>query len=401
MRLTMTAIVAALMVSVTGGAVIAADQPGVTATEIKIGAVYPFSGPASGLGATGKGVAAYIQAINDRGGVNDRKINYITLDDGYSPPKTVEQVRRLVESDEVSFLFGQLGTPGNSAVAKYLRAKSVPSLAIFSGSSKFADVKEFPLTTTGLVNYDIEGKIYAKFLDRSIPSGKYAILFQNDDVGKDYVAAFRSYFKSDFDKRVIALGYEVTEPTVESQVVKLKSSGADALFIAGTPKFAAQAIRKSREIGWKAPIVINYPSSSVANTLAPAGLENSIGVVVGTITKDPSDPKWKDDEGVKAYRKFFDTYLPGADYRNTSYLTGYMTGMILEQILKQCGDDFSRKNIVAQAKAVKDLVIPMAFPGVLVNTSSTNNNLWSQLQMQRWAGENWEQFGGVLDANSE
>jgi branched-chain amino acid transport system substrate-binding protein len=379
----------------------AADAPGVTPTEIKIGGVFPFSGPASSIGLVGRGTLAYVQSINDNGGIQGRKINYIALDDAYSPPKAVEHARRLVESDEVAFMFGQLGTPGNSAVAKYLAAKGVPTLAIVTGSSKFTNVKDYPLTTTGLVSYDTEGKIYAKYLGRTLPTAKYAILFQNDDLGKDYVNAFRTFLGADFDKRVVTAAYDVTEPTVDSQVVTLKSSGAEALFIAGTPKFAAQAIRKAAEIGWKATILINFPSSSVAGTLKPAGLENSMGVIVGTPNKDPNDPKWQEDAGVKAYRAFFEKYLTGADITNTSYLTGYQQGMVLEQILKQCGNDLSRANILKQAKSLNDLVLPTALPGIRINTSAGNNQVWTQMQLQRWNGTSWDQFGEVLDAGLE
>src|SRR4030088_883643 len=379
----------------------AADAPGVTPTEIKIGSVFPFSGPASSIGLVGKGVVAYVQSINDRGGINGRKINYIAMDDAYSPPKAVEHARKLVESDEVSFIFGQLGTPGNSATAKYLKGKGVPSIAIVSGSSKFTDVAEYPLTTTGLVSYQTEGRIYAKFLDRALPGAKYAILFQNDDLGKDYVNAFKSFLKGEFEKRVVTAGYEVTEPTVDSQVVNLKSSGAEALFIAGTPKFAAQAIRKAAEIGWKPTVIVDFPSSSIAGTLKPAGLDKSVGVIVGTTNKDPTDPRWNDDEGIKAYRAFFEKYLPGADISNTSYLTGYQQGILLEQILKQCGDDLSRANIAAQAKSLRDVVLPTALPGIKINTSATSNMVWNQMQLQRWNGTSWDQIGEVLDAASE
>jgi branched-chain amino acid transport system substrate-binding protein len=378
-----------------------ADAPGVTPTEIKIGGVFPFSGPASSIGLVGKGVLAYVQSINDRGGINGRKIIYIALDDAYSPPKAVEHVRRLIESDEVAFIFSQLGTPGNSAASKYLAAKGVPTIAIVTGSSKFTNVKDYPLTTTGLVSYDTEGKIYAKYLTRTLPTAKYAILYQNDDLGKDYVNAFKAALGADFDKRVVTAAYEVTEPTVDSQVVTLKSSGAEALFVAGTPKFAAQAIRRAAEIGWKPTLLINFPSSSVAGTLKPAGLENSIGVIVGTPNKDPNDPKWTDDEGVKDYRAFFAKYLAGADITNTSYLTGYQQGMVLEQILKQCGGDLSRANIAAQAKSLRDFVLPTALPGIRINTSPTSNMVWTQMQLQRWNGASWDQFGEVLDAASE
>jgi ABC-type branched-subunit amino acid transport system substrate-binding protein len=375
----------------------AADAPGVTATEIKIGGVFPFSGPASSIGLVGKGVLAYVQSVNERGGINGRKINYIAMDDAYSPPKAVEHVRKLVESDEVAFIFSQLGTPGNTASAKYLVLKGVPTISIISGSNKFTSVPDFPLTTTGLVSFDTEGKIYAKYLSKALPNARYAILYQNDDLGKDYVNAFKAFLKSDFDKRVVTAAYEISDPTIDSQVVSLKSSGAEALLVAGTPKFSAQAIRKVAEIGWKPTLIVNFPSSSVSATLKPAGLDNAVGVIVGTFIKDPTDSKWNDDAGMKIYRAFFAKYLVGSD----NYLTGYQQGMILEQILKQCGNDLSRENIVKQAKSLKDLVLPTAMPGISINTSATNNMIWMQLQLQRWSGTNWEQFGEVLDIKSE
>jgi ABC-type branched-subunit amino acid transport system substrate-binding protein len=303
--------------------VFAGNTPGVTATEIKIGGVFPFSGPASSIGLVGKGVLAYVQSINDRGGINGRKINYIVYDDAYSPPKAVEHVRKLVESDEVAFIFSQLGTPGNTASAKYLALKSVPSIALVSGSNKFTNVAEFPLSTTGLVSFDTEGRIYAKYLTQALPNAKYAILYQNDDLGKDYIKAFKTFLKSDFDKKVVTAGYEVTDPTVDSQVVTLRSSGAEALLVAGTPKFSAQAIRKVAEIGWKPTLIVNFPSSSVSATLKPAGFENAVGVIVGTFIKDPTDSKWDDDAGMKGFRAFFAKYLSGADIGDTNYLTGY------------------------------------------------------------------------------
>ena len=390
----------ALMLALSAPA-FAADAPGVTATEIKIGGVFPFSGPASSIGLVGKGVLAYVQSINDRGGINGRKINYIAMDDAYSPPKAVEHVRKLVESDEVAFIFSQLGTPGNTASAKYLALKGVPTIAIVSGSNKFTNVADYPLTTTGLVSFDTEGKIYAKYLSKALPNAKYAILYQNDDLGKDYVNAFKAFLKNDFDKKVVTAAYEITDPTVDSQVVTLKSSGAEALLVAGTPKFSAQAIRKVAEIGWKPTLIVNFPSSSVSATLKPAGLDNAVGVIVGTFNKDPTDSKWNGDEGVQAYKAFFAKYLSGADFENTSYLTGYMQGMILEAILKQCGNDLSRKNIVKQAKSLSRVVLPTAFPGIEVNTSGSSNMIWSQMQLQRWSGSSWEPFGGVLDASSE
>ena len=394
-------ILAAALSLVAGQVAVAADTPGVTATEIKIGGVFPFSGPASSLGLVGRGLIAYIQSLNDRGGINGRKINYITYDDGYSPPKTVEHVRKLVESDEVAFMYGQLGTAGISATAKYLRTKGVPSIAIISGSAKFTNVSDYPLITTGLVSYDTEGKIYAKYLTKALQNAKYAILYQNDDLGKDYVNAFKSYLGKNFDSKVVSASYEVSEPTIDSQVTNLKSSGAEALVIAGTPKFAAQAIRQAYLIGWKATVIVNFPSGSVGGTLAPAGLDKSVGVIVGSTNKDALDESWKSDPGVQAYRAFFDKYLQGADLSNGSYLTGYQQGLVLEQILKQCGDDLSRKNILAQAKSLRDFVVPTALPGVKVNTSETENMIWTQMRLQRWTGSAWEAFGDVLDAKSD
>jgi branched-chain amino acid transport system substrate-binding protein len=379
----------------------AGDTPGITATEIKVGGIFPFSGPASSIGLVGRGILAYVQSVNDRGGINGRKINYIAYDDAYSPPKSVEHARKLVESDEVAFMFSQLGTPGNTATAKYLKSRGVPTIAIVSGSSKFTDVANFPLTTTSLVSFDAEGRIYAKFLTRTLPDAKYAILYQNDDLGKDYVNAFKEFLKSDFDSKVVTASYEVTEPTVDSQVVGLKSSGAGALLVAGTPKFAAQAIRKAHELNWKTLIVLNYPSGSVGATLKPAGLDISTGVVVGTITKDATDSIWDQDEGMKNFRAFVDKYMPGIDIADNNYLFGYTQGMLLEQLIKQCGDDLSRENIVKQAKNFRDVVVPTVQPGIKVNTSDKVNMNFTQMRLQRWTGTHWDLFGEVLDAASE
>ena len=380
---------------------LAADTPGVTPTEIKVGGIFPFSGPASSIGLVGRGVLAYVQSINDRGGINGRKINYIAYDDAYSPPKAVEHARKLVEADEAAFIFSQLGTPGNTATAKYLKSKGVPTIAIVSGSNKFTDVANFPLTTTSLVSFDTEGRIYAKFLNRTLPDAKYAILYQNDDLGKDYVNAFRELLKSDFDRKVVAAAYEISDPTIESQIVNLKSSGAGALLVAGTPKFAAQAIRKAHELGWKPMILLNYPSSSVGATLKPAGLDVSTGVIVGTVTMDPADSQWDQNEGMKNFRTFVDKYMPGVDIADTNYLFGYTQGMLLEQLIKQCGDDLSRENIVKQARSFHDLVLPTVLPGIKINTSNKINMNYTQMRLQRWTGTHWDLFNEVLDASSE
>jgi branched-chain amino acid transport system substrate-binding protein len=390
----------ALLIALAASAT-ASDMPGVTSTEIKVGGIFPFSGPASSIGLVGRGVLAYVQSINDRGGINGRKINYIAYDDAYSPPKTVEHARRLVEADEVAFMFSQLGTPGNTATAKYLKSRGVPTIAIVSGSNKFTDVANFPLTTTSLVSFDTEGKIYAKFLTKTLPSAKYAILYQNDDLGKDYVNAFRELFKRDFDGKVVVAAYEISDPTIESQVVNLKSSGAEALLVAGTPKFAAQAIRKAHELDWKPLIVLNYPSSSVGATLKPAGLDVSTGVVVGTIIMDPTDSQWDDNQGMKDFRAFVDRYMPGIDIADTNYLFGYTQGMLLEQLIKQCGDDLTRENIIRQAKSFRNVVLPTALPGIKINTSDKINMDYTQMRLQRWTGTHWDVFSEVLDATSE
>jgi len=376
-----------------------AETPGITESEIKVGATFPFSGPASPLSNTGKGLIAYVNAVNERGGVNGRKINLVTYDDAYSPPKSVEQTRKLIESDEVAFLFSPLGTPGLSATVKYVNAKKVPHLFVVSGATKFTNFAEFPMTTTGLVSYNTEGRIYAKYISRERPSAKIAILYQNDDLGKDFVIAFKEYFKDDFDKKVVTSPYEVTEPTIDSRIVALKSSGAEALFVAGTPKFAAQAIKKVKEIGWSPLFLINYVSSSVSSTIVPAGPENAVGIVAATVTKDPNDARWADDAGVKWYRSHFEKYLAGADIGDNNYLYGTQQGLILEQVLKQCGNDLSRENIVKQARNLKKLALPTLMPGIVVDTGPDNSMALTQLRLQRWTGSTWEPFGDVLSAD--
>ncbi|HZR88330.1 MAG TPA: ABC transporter substrate-binding protein [Bradyrhizobium sp.] len=380
---------------------LAGDPPGVTATEIRIGGIFPLSGPASSIGLVGRALLAYVQSINDRGGINGRKINYIAYDDAYSPPKAVEHARKLVESDEIAFMFSELGTPGNSATAKYLLSKKVPTIGIVTGSSRFTNVEAYPLTTTSLVSYDTEGKIYAKYLSRTLPYAKYAILYQNDDLGKDYVNAFKAVLKSDFERKVATAAYEISDPTVDSQVVNLKSTGADALLVAGTPKFAAQAIRKAHELGWKPMILLNYPSSSVGATLKPAGLDVATGVMVGSITMDPADAQWDQTEGMRSYRAFVDKYLPGIDLSENNYLFGYTQGMLLERLLKRCGEDLSRDNIVKQARSLRNIGLPTLLPGITINTSDSVNMNYTQLRLQRWTGTQWELISEALDASSE
>jgi branched-chain amino acid transport system substrate-binding protein len=385
-----------------GSFAFAENAPGVTATEIKVGGTFPFSGPVSAVGTVGKGLLAYVSYLNDKGGVGGRKINYIALDDAYSPPKAVEQIRRLVENDEVAFLFSQLGTPSTTATARYLAARKVPSIAILVGANAFAQFRDYPYITTALPSFDTEGRIYAKYLKTVLPpSAKIALLYQNDDLGKGYLNAFKAVFGDEFPRRVVLSSYELSEPTIESHIVNFKSANAEALFIAGTGRFAAQAIRRSNEIGWKPIIIINFPSGSTAGTIVPAGVSNSVGVVTGTFSKDPNDPKWNDDPDMADYRTIFAKYLPGADIADTGYLIGYRQGMLLEQLLRQCGDDLSRENILRQARSFKDLVLPTVLPGIKINTNETNSKVWTQLRLQRWNGSTWELFGEVLDGNSD
>jgi branched-chain amino acid transport system substrate-binding protein len=376
-----------------------AQTPGVTDTEINIGATFPLSGPASAFGNVGRGLAAYVGSLNEKGGINGRKINLIMYDDAYSPPKAVEHTRKLVESDEVAFVFSPLGTQSIGATIKYLNARKVPHLFAISGVSKFANYSEYPMTTTALPSYATEGRIYAKYINKERPNARIAILYQNDDLGKEFLTVFRAQLKDDFDKRVVTSAYEVSEPTIDSHVVKLKATGADVLFVAGTPKFAAQAIKRVHEIEWKPLFVLNLISSSVGAVIEPAGRDKAIGIVAASNTKDPTDPRWNDDAGMKEYHAFFRERLPGSSINDTNYLFGFMQGKILEQVLKQCGNDLSRENIVKQARSLKGLALPTLLPGITVNTDANNSMAYTQLQLRRWTGSSWEHIGDVIGAD--
>lgn len=400
-RTALLAAAAAMLLAKAPTPVMADTMPGVTATEIKVGAVFPFSGPASALGAVGKSLIAYVNYVNEQGGVNGRKINLIALDDAYSPPKAVEQTRKLIESDEVAFMFSTLGTPSNLAIAKYLAAKKIPQAFIVTGATRFTDFKEYPMITTGLPSYDTESRAYARYLAKEMPGAKIAILYQNDDLGKDFIAGFKSELKEAFDTKVVTSSYEVSQPTIDSQIVALKSSGATVMLFAGTPKFAAQAIRKTHESGWKPLFITNLISSSIAAVLQPAGLDISTGVMTATYRKDPDDPKWANDAGVKMYRSFMERYMPGADLADSNYFTGIHQGVVLETVLKQCGNDLSRENILKQTRNIKGLVLPMSLPGIVANTGPTNNKLYTQLNLQRWNGKAWDLVGGLIDDDAK
>jgi len=303
-----------------------------------------------------------------------------------------------VESEEVAFLFSPLGTASISANVKYANAKKVPHLFVLSGANKFTDYAEYPYTTTGLPSYDTEGKAYAKFITEKMPGSRIAILYQNDDLGKDFVSAFRSYMKDDFGKLVVAKSYEATDPTVDSQVVFLKSSGAESFFIAGSPKFTAQALRKTHEIGWSPLTVITNSTTSVAGTLAAAGLDNAKGVVSSTFLKDPMDPIWEHDPAVENYRTFLAKYVPGGDLAETLYIAGVVQGEILEKILQQCGDDLTRENIMKQALNLRNFSPSLALPGSAINTSVNNHQAWTSLQFESFNGKSWVPFGKPVGA---
>jgi branched-chain amino acid transport system substrate-binding protein len=378
----------------------AADMRGVTATEIKIGQTMPYSGPVSAFGALGKGEVGYFKMVNERGGINGRKVNLISLDDGYAPPKTVEQTRRLVESDEVALIFSSIGTAHNTAIAKYLQAKNIPQLFIGSGASKFADLTQYPQATLGVQGpFRYEARLYARYALAKNPNAKFAVISQNDDFGRDYLLGLKDVLGEKYESVVTAATYEIQEPTIDSQIVKLKASGADVFVIAATPKFAAQSIRKAFEIGWKPMTFLSNVAVWVSTVMEPAGLEAGQGILSTAYVKDPDDPAWKDDAGVKGWREFMIKYVPEADLHDTNYVNSYNSAMALEHVLKACGDDLSTENILKQAYAIKDLELPMLLPGIKVNTSPTDHVPVEQMQFMRFSGRTWERFGELQTGN--
>jgi branched-chain amino acid transport system substrate-binding protein len=376
----------------------AAETPGGTATEIKIGNTMPYGGPASAYGSIGKADAAFFQWLNEQGGVAGRRINFISLDDGYSPPRTVEQTRRLVEDEKVAFMFDALGTPTNSAVHRYLNQKKVPQLFVSTGADKWADPQHFPWTIGFLPSYRTEAQIYAKYMLKENPGAKLAVLYQNDDFGKDYVTGLRDILGKDWDKHVVrTTTYEVTDPTIDSQITDLRASGADTLLVAAVPKFAAQAIRKVHDIGWKPMFFMTNVSISVGSVLQPAGPEKAGGLISGLFCKDAVDPAWENDAGMKQYKAFMAKYLPSADISDGLYVWGYSVSYILWKVLEQCGGDFSRENIMKQATNIRNLEVPMLLPGIIVNTSPTDYHTIRALQLARWDGKSWVRFGDVIE----
>jgi len=374
-----------------------AATPGVTATEIKIGHTIPYSGPASAYGVIGKGHTAFWKMINAQGGVNGRKINFLSLDDGYSPPRTVEQVRRLVEQDEVACLFNTLGTPNNSAIQKYVNSKKVPTLFVSTGAEKWGDYKHFPWIMGWQPSYQTEAEIYARYIMKNKPDAKVAILYQNDDFGKDYPAGLKVGFGAQYSKFVIKeLTYEVTDATIDSQAVTLKDSGADVLITAATPKFAAQMIRKIYDIGWKPLHFLTNVSGSVASVINPAGPEKAVGIITSSYGKDPTDPTWKDDKGMNEWRAFMKANIPDGDLADSGYTFSYGVCTTMLQVLKQCEKDLSRENILRQASNLKEMEIPTLLPGVKVSTSPTNYHPIRAMQLSKWDGKTWALFGDVI-----
>jgi branched-chain amino acid transport system substrate-binding protein len=371
--------------------------PGASDTEIKLGQTMPYSGPASAYGTIGKLHTAYFKMLNDAGGVNGRKINLISLDDGYSPPKAVEQVRKLIEQEEVLALFQTLGTPSNVAIQKYVNAKKVPHLLLSTGASRWADPKEFPWTLGFNLSYQAEGAIYAKYLMKNKPNAKIAILYQNDDFGKDLLKGVKDALGPKGAKMVVAEAtYEVTDPTVDSQILTLQGSGADTFINITTPKFSAQAIRKAYDSGWKPLHFANNVGASVGSVLTPAGLDKSIGLLTVAYYKDPNDPQWKDDPAMLEWRAFMGRYYREGDPKDASNLYAYITAQTMVQILKQCGNDLTRENVMKQATSLKNLKLPLLLPGMSMSTSATDYVLIKQAQLAKFTGKQWELFGDLI-----
>jgi branched-chain amino acid transport system substrate-binding protein len=381
----------------TSGVAMAENAPGVTATEIKIGQTMPYSGPASAYAVIGKADAAYFRMINEQGGVNGRKIVLLSEDDGYNPAKAVEATRKLVESDHVAFIFDSLGTPSNTAIQKYLNDRKIPQILLATGADKWGNYKDFPWTMGYQPSYRTEAQIYAKYILKIRPNAKVAVLYQNDDFGKDYIAGLKDVLGSRYEQMVVKeASYAVTDTTLDTQVITLQASGADTLVTAATPKFAAQVIRKVYSLGWKPTHFLTNVSASISTVIEPAGLEKSIGIISASFQKDPIDPSFKDDADMNQWRDFMRHYMPEADPNDANYVTGYSVSRILVQVLKQCGNDLSRENIIRQAANLKDLSVPTLLPGIKVNTGPMNYHPLRQLQLIRWDGRIWVRFGDVI-----
>ena len=372
--------------------------PGVTATELKIGNTMPYSGPASSYGAIGKTETAYFKMMNDQGGIAGRKINFISLDDGYLPPRTVEDIRRLVEEEQVDFVFQTLGTPTNSAIERYLNQHKVPHLFVATGADKWGNYKQFPWTIGLQPSYRTEAQIYAKYILAQNKQPKIAFLYQNDDFGKDYLTGVRDTLGNDWDKLVVkTASYEATDPTVNSQLTSLQSSGADVLIVAAAPKTAAQAIRGVHELNWKPMFFMTNVSISAGSVMQPAGAENGIGIVTSGYLKDNTDSAWANDAGMNEWRGFMAKNMPGADLTDNNYVYGYLASKVIHHVLEACNGDFSRGNVMKQATSIQPMEVPVLLPGIKVTTSPTNYHPIQAMQLQKWNGKTWERFGEVIE----
>lgn len=374
-------------------------DPGASDTEIKVGNIMPYSGPASAYGIIGRTEAAYFKMINAQGGINGRKINFISYDDSYSPPKAVEQARKLVEGDDVLLIFNSLGTPSNSAIHKYMNAKKVPQLFVATGATKWNDPQNFPWTMGWQPSYQSEARIYAKYLLKEKPDAKIGVLYQNDDYGKDYLKGLKDGLGAKASSMIVAEeSYETTEPSIDDHIVKLKLSGADVFMNITTPKFAAQAIKKVAELDWKPLHILNNVSASVGSVIRPAGYENSQDVISASYIKDVSDPQWMDDAGMKQFLAFMASEYPDGDKLDGGTIVGYGVSQSLVQVLKQCGDNLTRENVMKQAASLKDFRTEVLLPGITINTGPSDFAPIDQLQLMRFKGEKWELFGDVISA---
>ena len=383
--------------SMAGVGVARAATVGVTGDSISIGNTMPYSGPASAYGAIGRGLTAFFQAVNDKGGINGRKVGFTSLDDGYVPARTVEQVRRLVEQDNVAFLLNPLGTPSNSAIERYMNQKKVPQLFVASGADKWGDYQRFPWTMGWQPSYRTEAQIYAKYMQETVKDAKVAMLYQNDDFGKDYLAGMKDVLGAKFDQVVVkTASYEVTDPTVDSQIITLQGTGANVLVTAATPKFAAQAIRKVFDIGWKPTHFLTNVSISAGSVITPAGPDRAVGTISADYRKDWTDPEWRNDPGMLEWLAWMKQYLPDADPTDNNFAYAFGVGITAVQVLKQCGGDLSRENIMKQAANLTDLAVPTLLPGITVNTSPTNYHPIRQMQLMKWTGTTWQRFGTII-----
>jgi branched-chain amino acid transport system substrate-binding protein len=397
LRLTALSAVLALITVTTGGALAEKKyDTGASDTEIRIGNIMPYSGPASGYGMIGRTEAAYFNKVNAEGGINGRKIKFISYDDGYNPSKTVEQARKLVESDEVLLIFNSLGTVTNLAIQKYMNGKGVPQLFVASGASKWDHPKEFPWTMGWQPNYQSEARIYAKYIMKEKPDAKVGVLYQSDDFGKDYVKGLRDGFGEKAAMIVAEESYETSEPSMESHIVKLKAAGVDVFIIVAMPKFAAQAIKKVAELNWRPLQIVSNVASSVGGVMKPAGFENVQGILSATYAKDGADPQWDNDPGMKQFLAFLQEYNPEADRRDDAVVYGYGAAQTMVKVLQMCGDDLTRANIMKQAASLKEFAPDTLLPGITINTSPTDFAPIKQLQMMRFKGDKWELFGDVM-----